>query len=39
VAVRSTFKNGVLTISPPAITPVNNPSQYAWAFKLAGATL
>jgi alpha-L-fucosidase len=39
VAVRSTFKNGVLTISPPAITPGNNPSQYAWAFKLAGATL
>jgi alpha-L-fucosidase len=39
VAVRSTFKNGVLSISPPAITPGNNPSNYAWAFKLTGATL
>jgi alpha-L-fucosidase len=37
VAVRSTFKNGVLSIAPPVVTPGNSPSQYAWVFKLASA--
>ena len=25
-----------LTITPPAITPANNPCNYAWVFKLEG---
>jgi alpha-L-fucosidase len=36
-AVNSSFKNGVLTIEPPAVTPADNPCDYAWTFKLAGA--
>jgi alpha-L-fucosidase len=37
VPVKSTYKNGVVSITPPAITPANNPSQYAWAFKLTSS--
>jgi alpha-L-fucosidase len=37
VPVKSTFKNGVLSIAPPAVTPGNSPCQYAWTFKLASA--
>jgi alpha-L-fucosidase len=33
-----TYKNGTLTITPPPITPANNPCNYAWVFKIAGAT-
>jgi alpha-L-fucosidase len=36
VPVKSTFKNGTLSIAPPAITPGNSPCQYAWVVKLAG---
>ncbi len=32
--IKSVFKNGKLTITPPAITPANNPCDYAWVFKL-----
>jgi alpha-L-fucosidase len=37
VPVKSTFKNGVLSIAPPAVTPGNSPCQWAWTFKLTGA--
>lgn len=36
-AVRAAFKNGKLVITPPVVTPANNPCQYAWVFKLEGA--
>jgi alpha-L-fucosidase len=36
VSLKSSFKNGVLTIAPPAITPGNSPCQYAWVVKIAG---
>jgi alpha-L-fucosidase len=35
--VKSSLENGVLTIEPPAVTPADNPCDYAWTFKLAGA--
>jgi alpha-L-fucosidase len=35
--VKSTYKNGVVSIAPPAVTPGNSPCQYAWTFKLASA--
>lgn len=39
VTIKSSFKGGVLTIAPPAITPGNNPSQYPWVIKLTGASM
>lgn len=33
-AVKTVFKAGKLSISPPAVTPANNPCHYAWVFKL-----
>jgi alpha-L-fucosidase len=36
VAIKSSFKNGTLSIVPPAITPGNSPCQYAWVFKISG---
>ena len=39
VKIKSSFKGGILTIAPPAITPGNNPSQYAWVIKLTDASL
>ena len=35
-AVRSRAGGGRLTINLPAITPANNPSDYAWVFKVEG---
>ena len=35
-AVKSVFKNGKLTITPPVVNPANSPCNYAWAFKLEG---
>jgi alpha-L-fucosidase len=35
-AVKSVFKNGKLMITPPLVTPANNPCNYAWVFKLEG---
>ncbi|WP_345161533.1 alpha-L-fucosidase C-terminal domain-containing protein [Pontibacter saemangeumensis] len=32
--VKSSVKNGKLTITPPALKPGNTPSQYAWVFKV-----
>ncbi len=32
--VKSTYKNGKLIITPPVITPANNPCAYAWVFKI-----
>jgi alpha-L-fucosidase len=32
-----TYKNGTLNITPPPITPANNPCNYAWTFKIEGA--
>ena len=34
--VKTEFKNGKLTITPPMVTPANNPCNYAWVFKLEG---
>jgi alpha-L-fucosidase len=34
VSVRFTYRNGTLTIEPPALTPTKNPSQYAWVFSI-----
>jgi alpha-L-fucosidase len=34
--VVSSFKNGKLNIKVPNINPANNPSNYAWVFKLEG---
>lgn len=36
-AVKTVFKNGKLTITPPVVTPANNPCDYAWVFKLENA--
>jgi alpha-L-fucosidase len=36
LAIKSSYKNGTLSIAPPAITPGNSPCQYAWVVKLAG---
>jgi alpha-L-fucosidase len=36
IAVKSSFSGGKLTITPPAITPANNPSNYAWVYKVEG---
>jgi alpha-L-fucosidase len=33
--VKATANSGKLTITPPVITPANNPCSYAWVFKLA----
>jgi alpha-L-fucosidase len=35
-AVKTDFKNNKLTITPPVVTPANNPCDYAWVFKLEG---
>ncbi len=35
-SVKSVFKNGKLMITPPVVTPANNPCNYAWVFKLEG---
>lgn len=35
--IKTIYKNGKLTISPPAISPANSPCDYAWVFKLANA--
>ncbi len=32
--VKTVYKNGKLSISPPMVTPANNPCNYAWVFKL-----
>lgn len=34
--VKTVFKNGKLTITPPIVTPATNPCNYAWVFKLEG---
>jgi alpha-L-fucosidase len=34
--LKSSFKSGKMTIQIPAVTPANNPCQYAWVFKIAG---
>jgi alpha-L-fucosidase len=36
VAVKNTLANGGLTITPPAISPANNPGTYAWVYKVEG---
>lgn len=33
-AVKARVKGGKLVITPPALTPANNPCQYAWVFKI-----
>jgi alpha-L-fucosidase len=33
-AAKTVFKNGKLSITPPLVTPANNPCQHAWVFKL-----
>jgi alpha-L-fucosidase len=33
-SVRTRFSSGNLIITPPAITPANNPSEHAWVFKV-----
>ncbi|MDZ7372050.1 MAG: alpha-L-fucosidase [candidate division KSB1 bacterium] len=35
--VKTSWKKGILRIEPPAVTPADNPCEYAWTFKLAGA--
>jgi alpha-L-fucosidase len=35
-ALKTEFKNNKLTITPPVVTPANNPCNYAWVFKLEG---
>lgn len=35
--VKTVFRNGKLTITPPTVTPANNPCNYAWVFKLENA--
>jgi alpha-L-fucosidase len=34
--VKSILKNGKLMITPPVVTPANNPCNHAWVFKLEG---
>ena len=34
--ITSNYKNGKLIIKIPNINPANNPSNYAWVFKLEG---
>lgn len=34
--VKTRHHNRNLTITPPAVTPANNPCDYAWVFKLSG---
>ncbi len=36
-AVKSTLKNGKLTITPPTLSPATNPCSYAWVYKIEGA--
>ena len=36
-AVRSNYKNGQLTLIPPAVSPASNPCKYAWVFRLENA--
>ncbi len=33
-SVKATIKGGNLVISPPKVTPADNPCNYAWAFKV-----
>ncbi|HEY7885822.1 MAG TPA: alpha-L-fucosidase [Cellvibrionaceae bacterium] len=35
--VEFTFSNGRLVITPPVLTPSNNPSHYAWVYKISNA--
>jgi alpha-L-fucosidase len=32
--IKSVYKNGKLSITPPLVTPANNPCNYAWVFKM-----
>ena len=34
--VKYTYGSGKITITPPALSPSNNPGEYAWVFKLSG---
>ena len=34
--VKTSLKNGVLTILPPVVSPLNNPSNDAWVYKVEG---
>jgi hypothetical protein len=36
-AIKVQKKGNTLTITPPALTPDVNPSEYAWVFKISGA--
>ena len=35
--VEFAFSNGRLVITPPVLTPANNPSHYAWVYKISNA--
>lgn len=35
--LKTVYKNGKLNITPPPITPANNPCHYAWVFKIEKA--
>jgi alpha-L-fucosidase len=35
--IKFTYSGGRLTITPPALTPDDNPSPYAWVYKLTGS--
>ena len=37
VTVKTSFKNGTVTIMPPLLNPLNNPSGDAWVYKVEGA--
>ena len=34
LVVKSSYSGGKLQITPPAINPGNNPSEYTWVFKI-----
>jgi alpha-L-fucosidase len=36
-SVKSSYKNGKLSVIAPVVSPANVPCQYAWVYKLAGA--
>ena len=35
--IRYSLSGNKLTITPPVVTPANNPCQYAWVFKVTKA--
>jgi len=35
--VKTAYKNGTLTITPPVSSNINSPGKYAWVFKIEGA--